>query len=102
MAGDMENPDGGKIDNKLLLATLRDIRREQRETKRLAKRIDDVKDDLEIMLKSELLGSLSLWERVRVRGNTLYNSDVYPSPGPRSGPTSPTGRGEAAARNSVL
>ncbi len=84
MAEDLEIPDSGKIDNKLLLSTLRDIRRDQRETKellvaltkhvfdvekRLAKRMDDmnkrfdeVKDDLEIMLKSELLGRLTHFE----------------------------------------
>jgi len=70
MAEDLEISESGKIDNKLLLTTLRDIRRDQRETKellvaltkhvfdverRLAKRIDDmnkrfdeVKDDLRL------------------------------------------------------
>ncbi len=84
MAEDLEIPDSGRLDNKLLLPALRDIRRDQRETKelllaltkhvfevekRLAKRIDDmnkrfdeVKDDLEIMLKSELMGRLSHFE----------------------------------------
>ncbi|MGO8839976.1 MAG: hypothetical protein ACLPWS_15270 [Rhodomicrobium sp.] len=61
MAEDLEIPDGRKIDNKLLLSTLRDIRRDQRDTKellvaltkhvfdvekRLAKRIDDVETRL--------------------------------------------------------
>ena len=91
MAEDLQIPESGKIDNKLLLSMLRDIRRDQRETKelllaltkhvfdvekRLVKRIDDVnkriddmnkrfdevKDDLEIMLKSELLGRLTNFE----------------------------------------
>ena len=77
MADDLEIPDGGKIDNKLLLSTLRDIRRDQRETKelllalskhvselekRLGRRVDDVKDDLEIMIKSELMGRLTNFE----------------------------------------
>ncbi len=84
MAEDLEIPDSGRLDNKLLLPALRDIRRDQRETKelllaltkhvfevekRVAKRIDDmnkrfdeVKDDLEIMLKSELMGRLSHFE----------------------------------------
>lgn len=77
MAEDSEILDGGKIDNKPLLATLRDIRRKRRETKelllaltkhvldlekRLAKRSGDVNDDLEILLKSELLGRLTHFE----------------------------------------
>ncbi len=77
MAEDLEIPESGKIDNKLLLSTLRDIRRDQRETKellvaltkhvselekRLARRVDDVKDDLEIMIKSELMGRLTNYE----------------------------------------
>jgi hypothetical protein len=77
MADDLEIPDGGKIDNKLLLSTLRDIRRDQRETKdlllaltkhvselekRLARRVDDVKDDLEIIIKSELMARLTNFE----------------------------------------
>ncbi len=77
MAEDLEISDSGKIDNKLLLSTLRDIRRDQRETKellvaltkhvselekRLARRVDDVKDDLEIMIKSELMGRLTHFE----------------------------------------
>ncbi len=77
MAEDLEIPDGGKIDNKLLLSTLREIRRDQRETKelllvltkhvtelekRLARRVDDVKDGLEIMIKSELVGRLTNFE----------------------------------------
>ena len=72
-----EIPDSGKIDNKLLLSTLRDIGRDQRETKellivltkyvaevekRMAWRLDDVKDDLEIMIKSELMGRLTNFE----------------------------------------
>ncbi len=84
MAEDLEIPESGTIDNKLLLSALRDIRRDQRETKellvaltkhvfdvekRLAKRMDDMnerfdetKDDLEIMLKSETLGRLTNFE----------------------------------------
>ncbi len=77
MAEDLEIPDSGKIDNKLLLPALRDIRRDQRDTKellvaltkhvselekRLARRVDDVKDDLEIMIKSELMGRLTHFE----------------------------------------
>ncbi len=77
MAEDLEIPESGKIDNKLLLSTLRDIRRDQPETKellvaltkhvselekRLARRVDDVKDDLEIMIKSELMGRLTNYE----------------------------------------
>ncbi len=61
MSEDLEIPDSGKIDNKLLLPALRDIRRDQRETKellvaltkhvsdvekRLVKRIDDVETRL--------------------------------------------------------
>ncbi len=77
MAEDTEIPDAGRIDNKLLLSTLREIRRDQRETKellvvltkyvaevekRLARRVDDVKADLEIMIKSELMGRLTHFE----------------------------------------
>lgn len=91
MAEDTEIPDAGRIDNKLLLSTLREIRRDQRETKELLivltkylaevekrltkrmedvskridetnKRFDEVKDDLEIVLKSELMGRLTHFE----------------------------------------
>jgi predicted transcriptional regulator len=66
MAEDLEISESGKIDNKLLLSALLGIRRDQREIKelvvaltkhvaevekRLAKRIDDVKDRLETMFK---------------------------------------------------
>jgi hypothetical protein len=66
MAEDLEVPDSGNIDNKLLLSALLGIRRDQREIKelvialtkhvaevekRLAKRIDDVKVRLETMFK---------------------------------------------------
>jgi hypothetical protein len=87
MADEPEIPDG-KIDNKLLLSILRDIRREQREhlaltlslserllasEKRLSQRIDDfekrldqrfgeLRDDLELMLKAEVLGRLTHFE----------------------------------------
>ena len=62
------------VDNSLLISLLRDIRKEQSEQRslllsavdymrkmeqRLDSRIGAVRDDLELMLKSELLGSLS-------------------------------------------
>jgi len=77
MAEDLEFPESGKIDNKLLFSTLQDIRRDQREIKelvvdltkhvpevdkRLAKRIGDLADRLEIMLNSKLLGRLTNFE----------------------------------------
>jgi hypothetical protein len=88
MADDLEIPDSGKVDNKLLLSTLRDLRREQRETrdllvsltkhviemdkrfntrlddaeKRLSARIDDLRDEVELIMKAEIMGRLANFE----------------------------------------
>jgi peptidoglycan hydrolase CwlO-like protein len=91
MAEGTEIPDAGRIGSKLLLSTLREIRSDQRETKELLgvltkyagevekrltkrmedvskridetnKRFDEVKDDLEIVHKSELMGRLTHFE----------------------------------------
>ncbi len=78
MADQSEIIEGGKVDNRLLLSMLRDIRREQRESrdllvsltqhvlarfddleKRVTSRIDDLKEELQLVLKAEVLGRIS-------------------------------------------
>jgi hypothetical protein len=78
MADESEIAANGMVDSRLLLSMLRDIRREQRETrdllvsltqhvlgrfddleKRMTARIDDLKEELQLMLKAEVLGRIS-------------------------------------------